>query len=111
MSAALDLLTSHWERQRGRSFTVGLGAGQSLTVHHDPVTAREMQRVRDRAGPDDFRLALYVVIYLAKGPDGARLFEDNAATVKALTESVCADVLADMARRIMDTSDPAELGN
>ncbi len=114
MTQALDLLTAHYERQRGQFFEVpGIKTadGEPFTIYFDPPTNREAAAVRARAGEDEAKLTLYTVIYLAKDMGGNRLFEDNAATVQALTEQVSGAVLGQMAAAIMKVSDPDDLGN
>lgn len=116
MTAALDLLTEHFERLRGQSFEVpGVrdAKGSPLVVYFDPPTNRDATLVKSRAGggKDETKLALYTVIYLAKDEAGRRLFEDNAATVQALTERVSGATLGAIATAIMSASSQADLGN
>lgn len=115
MSDALSALTTHYDRLRGQTFTVP-GVTQSdgtpLVIHFDPPTNADGQNIRKRAGTsDEAKITLYTVIFLAKNPDGTRMFEDNAATVQALTENVPGRVLAQIANAIMRFSSEADLGN
>ncbi|MEM7722489.1 MAG: hypothetical protein AAF376_08950 [Pseudomonadota bacterium] len=114
MTKALDILTTHYQRQVGQSFVVpGVTNedGEPFTIYFDPPTNRQAQTIRGRAGTDEAKLTLYTVIYLAKDKDGNRLFEDNAETVQGLTESVSGAVLGQMAAAIMKVSDLEDLGN
>jgi hypothetical protein len=115
MSEALSALTGHFDRLRGQTFTVP-GVTQSngapLVIHFDPPTNADGQRIRSRAGvTDEAKITLYTVIFLARNADGTRMFEDNAETVKALTENVPGRVLAQIANAIMRFSPEADLGN
>lgn len=115
MSDALSALTTHYDRLRGQKYPVPgviMSDGKPLVVHFDPPTQAQGQMVRKRAGvSDEGKVSLYTVIYLAKKPDGSRMFEDDAATVQALTEEVGGVVLGMIARAIMSLSTEAKLGN
>lgn len=111
---AVDLLTAHFERLRGQTYTVpGITGpdGAPLVVYFDPPTSADAQRVRARAGDNEAKLTLYTVICLAKTASGERMFADDAKTIRALSENVPAAVLAKIAVALMATSDPDELGN
>lgn len=113
---ALDLLTQHFERLRGQKFEVpGIrdASGNPLVIYYDPPTNADAAMIRRRSGggKDEAKLALYTVIYLAKGADGKRLFADDAATVQALSERVSGAHLNTMASAIMRVSTADELGN
>jgi hypothetical protein len=110
MTAALDKLTAHYERLGKRALAVDLGGGERLEFYATPPTAREAAQVQARAKGNPARLSLFTVIYMAKDASGARLFQDDAATVAALENGVAAEVIADMAAQIMDVSEVAELG-
>lgn len=115
MSDTLNALTTHYDRLRNQRFTVpGVtrADGKPLVIHFDPPTNADGQRIRARAGvADEAKITLYTVIHLAKDENGKRLFEDNAETVKALTENVPGRVLAQIANAIMRFSSEADLGN
>jgi hypothetical protein len=115
MNDALTALTGHYDRLRNQTFTVpGVtrADGKPLVVHFNPPTNAEGQRIRQRAGiSDEAKVTLYTVIFLAKDENGNRLFEDDAETVKALTENVPGRVLAQIANAIMRFSTEADLGN
>jgi len=109
MSAALDALTRHYERQRAQTYTVPEVETEDgpLVIHFDPPTARDMARVRHRAGNSDAKLSLFTVMLLSKDADGKPLFADNPATEVALRQSVNATVLGNIAKAIMGIRDPA----
>ena len=114
--SAIDLLTAHFERMRGQKYTVpGVtdAEGKPFVIHFDPPTNRDAAQVKARSGggTDQGKLALYTVIYLAKDAEGKRLFEDNAATVQALTERVNGATLNLMAQAIMQAGAVTDLGN
>lgn len=115
MSEALSILTGHYEKLRGQTFEVpGVlrADGKPLVIHYDPPTNAEGQMIRKRAGAtDEGKVTLYTVIYLAKNADGTRMFEDNAETVRALTEQVPGRILGQIARAIMNFSSADDLGN
>ena len=115
MNDTLNALTQHYDRLRKQKFTVpGVtkSDGKPLVIYFDPPTNADGQKVRNRAGiKDEAKITLYTVIYLAKDENGARLFEDNAETVQALSENVPGKVLAQIANAIMRFSEGAELGN
>jgi hypothetical protein len=114
MSGELDALTGHFERMRGRTYTVPgveLADGKPFVVHYDPVTNAQASAIRARAKGDDALLSLYTVVMLAKRPDGSRMFEDNAATIAKLREAVSGAVIAGIAAAIMGDEDSADLGN
>lgn len=112
--AALDILTAHYERMRGQKFEVpGITGpdGEPLVVYYDPPTNAMAQKIRKRAGDDEAKLTLYTVIYMAKNADGSPMFEENAATVRALTENVKGTILAQIAQAIMSVTEVPDLGN
>lgn len=115
MSDALSALTAHYDRMRRQSYTVpGVTQedGTPLVIWYDPPTNADGQKIRARAGTqDEAKVTLYTVIYLAKDENGNRLFQDNAETVKALTENVPGKVLAGIARTIMSVAEVQDLGN
>lgn len=116
MTAAIDLLTAHYERMRGRKFEVSQirdADGKPLVVYFDPVTNAQAQAVRARcgAGASAAKLSLYAVIYLAKTETGERMFSDDAATVQALSEGVDGNIIAQIADAIMSQSSVDDLGN
>jgi len=115
MSDALSTLTGHYEKLRGQTFEVpgvSKADGKPLVIHYDPPTNAEGQMIRKRAGAtDEGKVTLYTVIYLAKNADGSRMFDDDAATVQALTEQVPGRILGQIARAIMSFSSEADLGN
>lgn len=115
MSNALSALTGHYEKLRNQTFEVpGVtqSDGKPLVIHYDPPTNADGQMVKKRAGAtNEGQITLYTVIYLAKNPDGSRMFEDNADTVQALTEQVPGRVLTQIAAAIMSFSSGAALGN
>ena len=107
---ALDQLTAHFERMRGRSFMVDLG-GTQLEVFADPITLRQRELITARAGTDDAKVALWTTILLAKDAQGQRLFSDDAATVQRLSEEVPAEVVAQIAAGILQVTGEGDLGN
>lgn len=115
MSDALSALTAHYDKLRSQKFPVpGVtkSDGKPLVVYFDPPTNAQGQQIRQRAGStDEAKITLYTVIYLAKDENGNRMFEDDAATVQALTENVPGRTLAQIANAIMRFSSEAELGN
>jgi len=115
MNDALLSLTQHYDRLRNQTFTVPgvtTAEGKPLVIHFDPPTNADGQKIRQRAGTtDEAKITLYTVIFLAKDESGKRLFEDNAETVKALTENVPGRVLAQIAGAIMRFSSVSDLGN
>ena len=82
-----------------------------LEVWAAPPTARDAANVERRAKGSSSRMALFTVIYLAKDAEGRRLFQDDAATVAALENEVSAEVIAELAAKIMAVSEVADLGN
>ncbi|MGX0875924.1 hypothetical protein ACSSV4_000596 [Roseovarius sp. MBR-154] len=115
MANALEALKAHYARMRSQKMAVpeitDPETGAPLVVYFDPPTNAQAQMVQARAGGSDGRLTLYTVIYLAKDAEGKRLFEDDAPTVKALSEDVDGGVLARIAARIMGRTSPEDLGN
>lgn len=114
ITPALDLLTAHFERMRGRSYTVpGITGrdGKPLVVYFDPPTTASAARVKRRAGDDEAKLTLHTVMEFARTADGAPMFPESAATVQALTEGVSAKVLSGIAMAILAPVDVEELGN
>lgn len=112
----LAALSAHYERNRGQKYEVKAirgPDGKPMVVYFDPVTNAQAQAVRARAGSNATaaRLSLYAVIYLAKNADGTRMFEDDAATVKTLTEAVDGNIVAQIADAIMSQSGVDDLGN
>lgn len=113
---ALDMLTAHFERMRMQKVEIKSARdadGNPLVVYFDAVTNAKAQEVIARAGANASRtrLVLYTVIYLAKNADGSRMFEDNAATVQALSEGVDGNILAVIADAIMSQTGFDDLGN
>ncbi|MEM8849248.1 MAG: hypothetical protein AAGE03_04350 [Pseudomonadota bacterium] len=114
MSDTLALLTAHYERLKGQTYTVpGVtqADGSPLVIHFDPPTNAQAAAIERRAGGrhDEAKMTLYTVIECARGPDGKRLFEDNAQTVQGLTEGVPATILKKMALAILNASTVADL--
>lgn len=113
MIDTLSTLTAHYQRLRGQSFEVPgvtTADGTPLVIYFDPPTNADGQRIRQRAGTtDEAKITLHTVIALAKDADGKRLFEDNAETVRALTEEVPGRILSQIAQAILRTSTVPDL--
>lgn len=111
---ALDLLTAHFERMKGQTYTVpGIKGpdGKPLVVYFDPPTSAAGARVRRRAGTDEQKITLHTVMEFARNADGTPMFPESADTVRALTECVSGKVLSGIAMAILSASDVEDLGN
>lgn len=117
MSDALGALTGHYDKLRNQSYTVpGVtkSDGTPLVIYFDPPTNADAQRIQAKVGlgsRDEALITLWTVIYHAKDENGARMFDEDAKTVQALTEQVPGRVLAGIASAIMRFTPVADLGN
>lgn len=113
MSKALQLLTDHFERQRGRAIPVpeiiDPETGQPLVVYADPITTELAQKISHEAKGRDKDLPMWTVIYAAKDKDGNRLFDDSVETRAALKKQVDGQILGKLAADIMGGD--SDLGN
>lgn len=114
---AVKALTAHYAAMRGQKMAIreitDPETGDPLVIHFDPPTNAQAAMVQARAQASDASLTLYTVLLLAKDAEGKRMFEDNAETMRALSESVDGAVLSRIASRIMGRGGDAEsdLGN
>lgn len=115
MTDTLSTLTAHFERLKGQSYEVP-GVTQSdgtpLVIYYDPPTNAQGNAIRQRAGANgsnEAAMTLHTVIALSKDKDGNRLFNDDAATMKALSESVPGSILTKIATAILYTSKVPDL--
>lgn len=110
----LDLLTAHFERMKGRSYTVpGIKGpdGKPLVIYFDPPTSASAARIKRRAGDDEQKITLHTVMEFSRNADGTPMFPESADTVRALSEGVSAKVLGGIAMAILSASDVEDLGN
>lgn len=114
MSALLSQARAHFERMSNQSITVpewGDAAGNPAVIHFAPLTLRDRQKLRQRAGDSESKLTLLTVMCHAKDPDGALLFADSIETIKSLETAVDPAVLARIAVRMLGASSADDLGN
>lgn len=108
----LGAARAHFDAMRNRVIEVPEWGqdGAPLRIHHDPLTMRDRQRLEAAAKGSDALAAILVVIRHAKDAAGARLFEDNAESRKALENDVDPAVIGRIAKAIIGVSDSDSLG-
>jgi hypothetical protein len=104
MSGVLDRATAHFDTLRGQKIEVpewGDPLGEPLVLMFDPLTLAQRQNVQRRWKGSDASQAAGAVMLYARTADGGKAFEDNLATLEALTSKVDPAVVARIAARML----------
>lgn len=114
MSDLLDRARAHFERMSKQKVEVpewGDEEGNPAEIVFAPLTLRDRQVLRQRAGDSEAKLMLFVVMLHAKKADGTPWFTDSPATIKALEREVDPAIIARVAARMLGVSKADDLGN
>ncbi|MBO9467062.1 hypothetical protein J7443_17595 [Tropicibacter sp. R15_0] len=112
--SAISVLTDHFARLGLQCYEVPgvkTAEGEPLKIYFTPPTNAQGNAIAERAKGNAAQTTLYTVLLLSKDEAGNRLFEENAATVQALTEQVPGRILTLIATAIMKFTGQTDLGN
>lgn len=112
--SAADILRGHHARRHLRRIEIAEIAdedGAPMVVHGAALTARTLDLIEKQGGASMAKRTIAAVIHLARDADGGHLFPPGAESQKLLENDVLPQHVALIASRLLDSSDPAQLGN